>query len=371
MTLVNSSALLLGTAASQHDRGSSFSLDPSWLTRGTVIVGKSGTGKSHDIDLISKQLSERGNAVVLLDRTGEHAEALGGRPDARVLRPGKELFLSVLAPDTSSGDYAEAVESALDTFTHFLKVCFEDKPTPLQQRVFRECLLPLYAHLDGPGKPPTVAQFVATVRLYEEHSQRVHGVLESCESLISRFHPLAIGRTGKVFDSDQITPLDSFFDPGIHIVDLSLLREEPSKNLVSQVLVKRLYRMAKDIGITQDLRQLIIVDEAHHIAPNIRGYTSFLDYIGIENRKYGQSVMLATTSPSQLSETLLRNVSVRISHMLDDGEDIDLMLRFMVNKYEADRFISDFMMLDIGEAMVRVSMPVHVGPEKVKIAEEV
>jgi len=369
VTLINSAALVLGSTAGRHDRGESFTLDPSWLTRGTVIVGKSGTGKSHDIDLISKQLSERSNSIVLLDRTGEHAEIFGGRPDARILRPGRELFLSVLAPDNSSGNYAESVESALDTFTHFLKVCFEDRPTPLQQRIFRECLLPLYTHLDGPGKPPTIAQFVATLRLYEEHSQRVHGVLESCESLISRFHPLAIGRTGKVFDSDQITPLDGFFDPGIHIVDLSPLLDEPSKNLVSQVLVKRLYRMAKDIGITRDLRQLIIVDEAHHIAPNIRGYASFLDLIGIENRKYGQSIMVATTSPSQLSETLLRNASVRISHMLDDGEDIDLMLRFMVNKYEADRFISDFMMLEIGEAMVKVSTPVHIGPEKVKVTE--
>jgi len=53
--------------------------------------------------------------------------------------------------------------------------------------------------------------------------------------------------------------------------------------------------------------------------------------------------------------------------MLDDGEDIDLMLRFMVNKYEAERFISDFMLLEIGEAMVRVSTPVHIGPEKVNV----
>jgi hypothetical protein len=47
------------------------------------------------------------------------------------------------------------------------------------------------------------------------------------------------------------------------------------------------------------------------------------------------------------------------------------MLRFMVNKYEADRFVSDFMLLEIGEAMVRVSTPVHIGPEKVKIVEPV
>ncbi|MDA4121690.1 MAG: DUF87 domain-containing protein [Thaumarchaeota archaeon] len=364
----NDRSILLGESLSDHERGRPVKLDPAWLTRSSVIVGKSGTGKSHDIDLIAKRLSDLNHSVVILDRTGEHAEALAGRPSCRILRPGKELFLSVLSPDNGSGSNAESVESALDTFTHFLRVCFDDKPTPLQQRIFRECLLPLYNHLDGPGRPPTVAQFIATVRLYEEHSTRVHGVLESCESLVSRFHPLTIGKTGAVFNSTEITSLDDFFAPGIHVIDVSMLLDEPSKDLVSQVLIKRLYRMAKDIGLTHDLRQLIIVDEAHHIAPNLRGYTSFLDYISIENRKYGQSVLVATTSPAQLSETLLRNASVRISHLLDDGEDIDLMLRFMVNKYEADRFVSEFMLLDVGEAVLRVSTPVQVPVTKVRVA---
>lgn len=365
-----SSQIVLGETLEEHGPSELVTLDPSWLTRGTTIVGKSGTGKSHDIDVISKRLSELGNAVVILDRTGEHSEALAGLPSVRVLRPGKELFLSVLAPDTNSGDHAEAVEGALDAFTHFLRICFEDRPTPLQQRIFRECLLPLYSRLDDSGNPPTVAMFVAAVRGYEERAERVHGILESCESLISRFHPLAIGRTGKIFNSDSQTPLDSFFEPGIHVVDLSALPDEDGKNLVSLVLVKRLYRMAKNIGPTKDLRQLIAVDEAHHIAPNIRGYTSFLDYIGVENRKYGQGILVATTSPGQLSETLLRNASIRISHLLDDGQDIDLMLRFMVNKYESDRYISDFMLLEVGQAIIKVSTPVHLGPQKMKVRSE-
>jgi hypothetical protein len=51
-----------------------------------------------------------------------------------------------------------------------------------------------------------------------------------------------------------------------------------------------------------------------------------------------------------------------------DGRDIDLMLRFMVNRYEADLFVSSFMLLDIGEAMVRVSTPEQVPPTKVKVS---
>lgn len=36
-------------------------------------------------------------------------------------------------------------------------------------------------------------------------------------------------------------------------------------------------------------------------------------------------------------------------------------------EYEKDRFVSDFMLLEIGEAMVRVSTPKQVPASKVKI----
>ena len=52
--------------------------------------------------------------------------------------------------------------------------------------------------------------------------------------------------------------------------------------------------------------------------------------------------------------------------MLDDGDDIDLVLRFMVNKYQADRFDSEFMLLVMGVAVARVSTPMRIGPEKAK-----
>ena len=44
------------------------------------------------------------------------------------------------------------------------------------------------------------------------------------------------------------------------------------------------------------------------------------------------------------------------------------MLRFMVNKDEEDRFVSDFMLLKIGEVMVRVSTRDHVEKTKVKVS---
>ena len=55
------------------------------------------------------------------------------------------------------------------------------------------------------------------------------------------------------------------------------------------------------------------------------------------SRKYGQEVLVGTTSPSQLSQWLLKNISIKVCHLPNDGRDIHLMLRFMVGQYEEDR----------------------------------
>src|SRR5437899_5797951 len=70
------SKVRIGRIITETGSGGDFRLDTDWMTRGCVIVGKSGTGKSHDIDLLAGQVSQLGHAVVILDRTGEHAEAL-------------------------------------------------------------------------------------------------------------------------------------------------------------------------------------------------------------------------------------------------------------------------------------------------------
>ncbi len=362
----------LGRIDSETLGDGEFTLEPSWLTRGTVIVGKSGTGKSHDIALIAKQLGRLGFATMILDRTGEHAEALAQSPHARILRPGNDLTFRLLSPtDPSVGETPEAIEDVLDTMAHFFAVSYGEKPTPLQQRIVRENLETRLSSLVK-GQGPDIGEFISMVRRYQEFKKGIHGFTESCESIVSRLYQLKLGRMGEVFNqSRQNFPIEELFKPGVHIVDLSPITFEPAKNLLSQIIVKRSYQAAKRMGRTTALRQLIIVDEAHHIAPNREDYRgqSFLDLIGIENRKYGQGLLLASTSPSQLSETLLRNASIRLCHMLDDGKDIDLMLRFMVNKLESDRFIADIRMLGLGEAVAQISAPVMRVPCKLKIAE--
>jgi DNA helicase HerA-like ATPase len=335
-------------------------VDASVLARGAVIVGKSGTGKSNDIQLIAMQLAQMGTAVVLLDRTGEHAAALHDKKLARVMVPGKDLAFSILAPaDDGIVDFGEAIEDILDTLSHYFSVSFDGKPTPLQQRIIRENLRTHYHEDFRIRQAPTISEFIGNVSDYEEYTKRVHGFIESSESVISRLHPLTVGKMGELFNrKGRETSIEEFFAPGVHVVDLSVLRYEPAKTLLSQFIVKKLYHAVKRKGIveTNGLRQLIAADEAHHLAPRSTEEYGYLDLMAVENRKYGQGVLVASTSPAQLSEVLLRNASLRICHQLDDGKDIELMLRFMVNQLETDRYISDIRELKVGEAVLQSSL---------------
>ena len=278
---------MLGRSIGDHDRGKPLIIDPVWLTRGAVIVGKSGTGKSHDIALISKQLGEKHYSVVILDWTGEHSESLAGLPYAHVLRPGKDFRLSLLSREEADMDDDEAVLAAIDTLSHYVRVSFEeDRFTPSQRNILKDVLRALYARAGQPGQAPTVSELLSKVQEYEGAQKRTYqGLLESSASLVARLSPLTVGRTGAVFDAQEgVEPAD-MLKPGVWIVDLSVLRYDQAKNLLSQLIVKRLFHGVRSLGITDQLRPLVIVDGAHNIAPDMPRYVSIPDKIAMENRK--------------------------------------------------------------------------------------
>jgi DNA helicase HerA-like ATPase len=368
MKTVTPEALRFGTTVGNHDQGKPVFLEPSWLIRGTVIVGVPGVGKSHDISLIAGHLGATGVSVVILDRTGEHAETLSSLKYCQIYAPGNNLHLSLLAADRG-WDEDELIEGVLDTLSHYVQVSFPDgHPLTASQQKVAGTSLEMLLQATPKDKTPRISNLLEAVRQYHE-PQLYQGVVESRESVVSRLRPLTIGTSKKVFDSEEESlSFETFFEPGIHVIDLSEFKFEHPKDLVSQIIIKRLYRMAKEKGRSEYIRQLLVIDEAHHVAPEKLGYESYLDSMVTENRKYGQGVLVATTSPAQLSKILLKNMSIKICHLLNDGQDIELMYRFMGNQDERDRFMSDFMLLETGQAMVRISTPVQIPLTKISVS---
>jgi DNA helicase HerA-like ATPase len=133
-------------------------------------------------------------------------------------------------------------------------------------------------------------------------------------------------------DSPAIDP-ERLFQPGLYIVDLDSLDTDEAKNLLSQTVASQVSGHGRRMGITQELRFVLVVDEAHHISPNLRNYLSVLERYALELRKYGMGLVVIATRPTLITENILANCNTVICHQLTGSKDIDLALnKYMVNR---------------------------------------
>jgi len=348
------------------------SLDPtgeiplSAFRRHACILGKSGAGKSVTGMILAKQLSQH-CSVLVLDRTGEFASSLGHLPGTTVYEPGSNLTVFPFAgdePGTTKRDTSDDVERAVSLMEHYLQVSIGTGLTPLQARVFREAIgscLQSLTPLAG------ISQVIGTLRGMQMRYRAMKGWAESVEAVISRLHPFSAGRLGGVFDAgSHKLEIKRLFEPGLHIIDLDPLDTDEAKNLLSQTVALQVSGNGRRMGITQELRFVLVVDEAHHISPNLKSYLSVLERYALELRKYGMGLVVIATRPTLISENILANCNTVICHQLTGSKDIDLALNYMVNRLEEDRFLAEFRLLDVGEALAQLNDPAK-GPNPIKL----
>jgi len=328
----------------------------SAFRRHVCILGKSGAGKSVTGMILARQLSQY-CSVLVLDRTGEFASSLGHIPGTTVYEPGSNLTVSPFAGDDSDSAHgtSDDVERAVSLMEHYLQVSIGTGLTPLQARVFREAV---GSCLESLTPAAGISQIIGTLRAMQMRYRGMKGWAESVEAVISRLHPFSVGRLGGVFDADSpALETKRLFEPGLHIIDLDPLDTDEAKNLLSQTVASQVSGHGRRMGITQELRFVLVVDEAHHISPNQRNYLSVLERYALELRKYGMGLVVIATRPTLISENILANCNTVICHQLTGSKDIDLALNYMVNRLEEDRFLAEFRLLDVGDALVQLNDP--------------
>jgi DNA helicase HerA-like ATPase len=339
----------------------------SAFRRHVCILGKSGAGKSVTGMVLAQQLSKH-CSVLVLDRTGEFASALGTMPGATVYEPGRNFIVSPFTADNDDPgasailDFADEIEQGISLMEHYLQVSTGTGLTPLQARVLREALQSCFS----PSSPTVrIRDLIDALRVIQERKRGMKGWPESVEAVISRLHPFSVGRLSGVFDSSSpaLDP-DRFFKPGLSIINLDFLETDQAKNLLSQTITSQLSTHGRRKGITQELRFVLIVDEAHHISPNLRNYLSVLERYALELRKYGMGLVVIAPRPTLISENILANCNTVICHQLTGSKDIDLALNYMVNKLEAERFLSEFRLLEVGEGLAQLNDSKNPNPVK-------
>lgn len=320
----------------------------SALPRHVCILGTTGAGKSTTAAVICLELARLKKPLLIIDRTGEYAELLApARP--KVMRPGDNLAMSLFDP---KGDYdqshAEEWISLLDDFSH---ASYGVGLSPLQQRVLRETF-DTYFH--GTRRPLSVHVLLERVQRAEANSTELRGWAESLEALISKLWPMTYGIMGKTVDSIRRDfDVAELFEPGVTVVDLSPLPDDRAKNMLSQIILKEVDEETRRRGVSENIRLVVVLDEAQHLAPSERGYVSMPERFAMELRKYGVSLVLCASRPSLVSKNVVANCNTLIGHMLNNQTDIEAAAGFFIGTGVGDQLRR----LPVGVAMLQGNHP--------------
>ena len=70
---------------------------------------------------------------------------------------------------------------------------------------------------------------------------------------------------------------------------------------------------------------VVVVEEAHNVAPRNREGQTILDSIVREERKWGTYAYIVTQSPSSISREIIKNTSLKVIHRMREVDDTKLM----------------------------------------------
>jgi hypothetical protein len=347
-------SLVIGIGKNDFESGMKFvEISKSALTRHACILGATGSGKSTTASVIALELASNGIPAVILDRTGEYSILLGDYDKTKVWEPGRSLVMAMLELEKDT-PLPVQVEGWVGVVNHYTSVTYGAQVSPLQSRVLREVLTQYYT---GTKSTLTVSGLIAKLEAYEQRVRQRGGWEESIEALISRLVPLTVDLVGRTFNLPYGTAdVDALFRGSITVIDMSEMVEDGAKNLLSQLVLKRVYQDAKAQGITEDVRLVMVIDEAQHLAPN-SDYISIPERCAIELRKYGFSLITIATRPSLISPNILANSNTIICHLLTSDRDIEAVTNYFVEGVRYSAMKHNIRTLTTGHAFVQLNFP--------------
>ena len=358
MKVINlpSCQIAVGKVLGDYEKGDPFRIDLEQFRTHVCIVGRTGSGKSTIAKILVYELAKLGIPIFILDRTGEYAHDFDGLLNPlTVLSPGESLRLSLFELE-SGRDVDEQIEDWISLLNHYTLTTYGGALTPLQMRVLRECLASHYKHSK---ETLVLSQLVEMLRKSEE-SFVLHGWAESVEAVISRLSFLTSGKFRKTFDCMHGTlDLGNLLETST-IIDLSGLGDDRAKNLVSQIVSKRVYDYVRGLGCSDGVRLVYVVDEAAHLAPQLSGFQgtvglSILDRMAVEMRKYGLSLVTVATRPTNLSGNILANAGILFACALTHFDDRKEAVKDLgVPSWRFDEYEQILCRLPVGRALVRL-----------------
>ncbi len=321
------------------------------FTRHALIAGTTGSGKTTTCLSILHQISESSSVPFLViwpaaSRGDEYRNlidipefasnfrlfAIGGNGEN--ISPFR-LNPFEIPPNVNVGTHIDGLlgcfEAAFDFST--------ESPLPY---IFRICLTNVYRSkgwtdlISNEGQPfsmPTFSEFLEEIIWHMnnklEHKGEVRGNIIGAAKL--RLEALQNSSLGRVIGGENSTPVHEWLDYPT-VIELTLAKEQEISLMMGFLLLNLYEYCVANRSVNAGLQHITLIEEAHRLLKNphsasanrsssLEQTVGFFEQILKEIRKYGEGMIFAEQSPTELATGVVRDTNLKIIHRLTTEQE--------------------------------------------------
>lgn len=299
-----------------------WSIPKNHLTRGTLVAGTTGSGKTNSVLQLIKEVHSDAWIIVFDPKREYRCLQSTLNATVRSFTGSNLLTHNLLKPEGPSDIWAKQFASIL------AEVIFRSNPAAGYKSVVIQELDRLYRDR---GIPEGSADFPHVGHLVEALKNRAHFAPPRergwIDSALRVLEPLGIGSARQAFHVREGQSLAGLLD-GLTVIELDSIGDPDAGALLVSVLLQKLRNRQDNQPPHASLQGLIVVEEAQHLLAQGQEATSTIATACREIRSLGIGLVLVTQLPSQFTKHALANVNTLIAHRLSLPDDANLMARF-------------------------------------------
>lgn len=357
----------------EEDTGIEFSLGQNDFNKHVLVAGITGSGKTNTVFSLIRDVNVP--FLVIEPAKTEYRKLKSFVSDLRVYTLGREQ----VSPFRINPFKFESQNISLQEHIDNIKVIFTAAFTMYASmpNILEQCLVNIYTKKGWSlvtsknvfCKDEIYEELYPTIEdLYTEIDNYINSLGYAAEqnqnikaALLTRIKSMMTASKGFMLNTNKSIDIGELIKHPT-VLELEGIADDEEKALIIGFIMLNIYEYLKsqDNGGTNDLKHLIIMEEAHRIFSNVSSTENqemvntkgksveTLSNILCEIRAYGEGFIIVDQVPTKLAPDVLKNTNVKIIHRLVSKDDCEYISKSIQIKDEDIDFISR---LKVGEAL--------------------
>lgn len=320
------------------------------LDRHALIIGATGGGKTNTMKVLLSEIWRKHGIPFLVIESAkrEYIELLRVMPLENAMAQFDSLMVFTLGNETEQGIPYRinpfevmpgiALQTHIDYLLSTFNAAFEmyaPMPYVLERavyEVYEDKGWDLFSNENRRGlrEFPTLSHLYYKIDVVVERLGYDEEVKSNVKAALkARINSLRIGGKGALLDVSKSVPLKKILKAPC-VFELEDIGDDDIKAFVIGILLVQLYEYRKTQGSSNQLKGVMVVEEAHRLLKNVpdteggnaraKAVEFFCNMLA-EIRSFGQGIMIADQIPTKLAPDTLKNTNLKIVHRTLTEED--------------------------------------------------